>query len=153
MHRHNSTGAIGNGRPPLPSQHRHSYMDGRDHHTMASAAARPDPIRHGSSWQSESNTPQLRSPPQGARVTHLRGPGAAEGLPSQPSPTPPMAPALSTFSFQNAANAMDALTVHCQESNWRWIEGLLLGGSFAYAMGNYEKACEWYSKILSIDPK
>lgn len=50
-----------------------------------------------------------------------------------------------------AASALEQLTKHCEESKWTWIDGILLGGCFAYALGDYQKAQEWYKHILSLD--
>lgn len=52
-----------------------------------------------------------------------------------------------------AQTALESLTVLCKDSSWQWIEGMLLGGSLAYALGEHEKASKWYSLILEIDPK
>ncbi|KAJ4307906.1 hypothetical protein N0V94_009569 [Neodidymelliopsis sp. IMI 364377] len=50
-----------------------------------------------------------------------------------------------------AASALEAITKHCEESNWKWIDGMLLGGCLAYALGDYRKAQNWYKHILSLD--
>jgi tetratricopeptide (TPR) repeat protein len=50
-----------------------------------------------------------------------------------------------------AASALEALTKHCEESKWNWIDGILLGGCFAYALGDYQKAQDWYKHILTLD--
>ncbi|KAF2265969.1 hypothetical protein CC78DRAFT_169874 [Lojkania enalia] len=50
-----------------------------------------------------------------------------------------------------AASALDAVTKHCEESEWHWIDGILLGGCLAYALGDYQKAQEWYKHILTLD--
>jgi tetratricopeptide (TPR) repeat protein len=50
-----------------------------------------------------------------------------------------------------AASALEAITKHCEESKWSWIDGILLGGCFAYALGDYQKAQEWYKHILTLD--
>ena len=50
-----------------------------------------------------------------------------------------------------AASALDAITKHCEESKWNWIDGILLGGCLAYALGDYQKAQEWYKHILKLD--
>lgn len=50
-----------------------------------------------------------------------------------------------------AASALDALTKHCEESKWNWIDGILLGGCLAYALGDYQKAHGWYKHILKLD--
>jgi predicted O-linked N-acetylglucosamine transferase (SPINDLY family)/tetratricopeptide (TPR) repeat protein len=50
-----------------------------------------------------------------------------------------------------AASALDAITNHCEESQWNWIDGILLGGCLAYALGDYQKAKDWYEHILKLD--
>ncbi|KAF2197654.1 hypothetical protein GQ43DRAFT_475249 [Delitschia confertaspora ATCC 74209] len=50
-----------------------------------------------------------------------------------------------------AASALDAITKYCEESKWNWIDGILLGGCLAYALGDYQKAKEWYEHILTLD--
>jgi predicted O-linked N-acetylglucosamine transferase (SPINDLY family) len=134
IQRHNSTGTIGSDRPPLPSQHRHSFIN--DHASRTALLSGAD----AAAWQSEANTP-LRSPPAPHRLVHLRT--GSDALATSHDHLP----------FRNALAALDLLTVFCQESNWTWIEGLLLGGSLAYALADYSKAYEWYSKILKVDPR
>lgn len=57
-------------------------------------------------------------------------------------------------SLINAATAaLDILDRLCQESNWNWTEGMLLSGCLAYGLGDYDKAMNWYLRILSHDPK
>jgi hypothetical protein len=50
-----------------------------------------------------------------------------------------------------AASALESITKHCEESKWSWIDGILLGGCLAYALGDYQKAQEWYKHILTLD--
>ncbi|KAF2998970.1 hypothetical protein E8E13_007239 [Curvularia kusanoi] len=50
-----------------------------------------------------------------------------------------------------AASALEAITKHCEESKWKWIDGMLLGGCLAYALGDYQKAQNWYKHILTLD--
>jgi tetratricopeptide (TPR) repeat protein len=50
-----------------------------------------------------------------------------------------------------AASALEAITKHCEESKWNWIDGILLGGCFAYALGDYQKAQDWYKHIINLD--
>jgi hypothetical protein len=52
----------------------------------------------------------------------------------------------------NASAALDALSELCQESGWQWVDGLLLGGCLAYALADYQKALDWNTTILKIDP-
>jgi len=50
-----------------------------------------------------------------------------------------------------AASALEAVTRHCEQSKWNWIDGILLGGCLAYALGDYHKAQDWYTHILTLD--
>lgn len=52
---------------------------------------------------------------------------------------------------ENAKYALEILTNLCRESEWRWIDGMLLGGCLAYGLEDYQKALDWYTKIVSID--
>jgi tetratricopeptide (TPR) repeat protein len=52
---------------------------------------------------------------------------------------------------RTAASALQALTTHCEQSKWNWIDGILLGGCLAYALGDYKKAQDWYKHILTLD--
>jgi hypothetical protein len=50
-----------------------------------------------------------------------------------------------------AKYALEMLTNLCRESEWSWIDGMLLGGCLAYGLDDYQKALDWYTKIVSID--
>lgn len=56
-------------------------------------------------------------------------------------------------SIDSAKRALDMLTNLCQESGWLWIDGMLLGGCLAYALEDYNKALDWYNKIVAIEPR
>lgn len=45
------------------------------------------------------------------------------------------------------------MTKLCQETDWRWTDGMHLGGCLAYGLGHYQKALRWYKKVLEMDPK
>ncbi|KAK3067082.1 hypothetical protein LTR53_016252, partial [Teratosphaeriaceae sp. CCFEE 6253] len=51
-----------------------------------------------------------------------------------------------------AAVALSYLTRLCQEANWRWTDGMLLGGCLTYGLGNYQQAHRWYTKVIEMDP-
>jgi hypothetical protein len=51
----------------------------------------------------------------------------------------------------NAKSSLEMLSTLCQESNWQWIDGMLLGGCLAYGLGDYHKAMRWYTRILNKD--
>ena len=52
-----------------------------------------------------------------------------------------------------AKAALEMLARLSQESGWQWTDGLLLGGCLAYGLGDYDKALQWYRKVLELDPK
>lgn len=52
-----------------------------------------------------------------------------------------------------AVNAIQLLSELSQNSDWKWTDGMLLGGCLAYGLGEYSKALKWYSKVLSCDQK
>lgn len=53
----------------------------------------------------------------------------------------------------SAASALELLSHLCSESNWEWIDGMLLGGCLAYGLGDYQKATRWYSRIIARDAR
>lgn len=50
-----------------------------------------------------------------------------------------------------AAEALQAITHRCQGSDWNWVDGILLGGCLAYALGDYEKAKSFFERVLVLD--
>ncbi|KAL2074425.1 hypothetical protein VTL71DRAFT_8203 [Oculimacula yallundae] len=75
----------------------------------------------------------------------------SQDMPHYTSPfqTYPLAP-ISPLS--RAREALDMLATLCDESGWHWIDGMLLGGCLAYGLEEYQKALDWYSKIITLDP-
>jgi hypothetical protein len=65
----------------------------------------------------------------------------------------PTVPRVETNHVVNATSALDSLGEICQGADWKWVDGLLLGGCLAYALGDYQTAAEWYTKILDIDAR
>ena len=53
----------------------------------------------------------------------------------------------------DAKAALEMLARLSQESGWQWTDGLLLGGCLAYGLGDYDKALQWYRKVLELDSK
>ncbi|KAK5112214.1 hypothetical protein LTR62_004375 [Meristemomyces frigidus] len=49
--------------------------------------------------------------------------------------------------------ALDIMTKICQDGDWEWTDGMLLGGCLAYGLGSYQQAHRWYSKVLEQDAK
>jgi len=134
-HRHHSSGSIQNQRPSLSSNHRHSMIEGYIQSTPYDRRPKQSPMH------------QSASPPISDRITQLRRGGNGSDV----APGVPYINRQEHYPVQNAVSALDSLTVLCQESGWKWVDGLLLGGSLAYALADYSKAYEWYSKILNID--
>ncbi|MCJ1479047.1 hypothetical protein MMC13_007731 [Lambiella insularis] len=58
---------------------------------------------------------------------------------------------LANRSITDAKAALEMLSRLSRESGWKWIDGLLLGGCLAYGLGDYDKALQWYGKVLAID--
>lgn len=52
-----------------------------------------------------------------------------------------------------ARASLEMLTTLCEQSGWRWAEGILLGGCLHYGLERYEEALEWFKRIVSLDPK
>ncbi|KAL7794981.1 TPR-like protein [Trichoderma ceciliae] len=51
----------------------------------------------------------------------------------------------------NARNSLDMLKSLCEQSNWKWIDGILLGGCLLYGLSKFEDAVEWFSRVLALD--
>ena len=52
-----------------------------------------------------------------------------------------------------ARHALEILDSLCQESNWQWVDGILLGGCLAYGLEQFQAALQWYDRVLTCDPK
>lgn len=51
----------------------------------------------------------------------------------------------------NASASLDVITSLCEQSGWKWTEGMLLGGCLLYALGRYNEAFKWFSRVFAID--
>ncbi|GAB1314100.1 protein O-GlcNAc transferase [Madurella fahalii] len=51
----------------------------------------------------------------------------------------------------NAKASLDILSHLCEQSGWKWVEGMLLGGCLHYGLEHYEKALEWFKRIVNLD--
>lgn len=52
----------------------------------------------------------------------------------------------------NAKTSLDMLTGLCENSDWKWVDGMLLGGCLHYGLEHYEEALEWFRRIIGLDP-
>ncbi|KAL5115120.1 hypothetical protein ACEQ8H_006956 [Pleosporales sp. CAS-2024a] len=148
-----SESATANGVPPI---------ERRSSHTASPTAARPhiSRTRSSSAWSTGGYDPSSAQrlswqhmPQQQPMLPHMSG--------MEPVRTLRRTSGSITSANQHvrheippsmtAASALEAITKHCEESKWNWIDGILLGGCFAYALGDYQKAQDWYKHILVLD--
>lgn len=52
-----------------------------------------------------------------------------------------------------ARSSLDILNSLCEESGWKWIDGMLLGGCLHYGLENYDDALQWFSKVAAVDSR
>ena len=90
----------------------------------------------GSQWNARfSNVPS---------TTHPGGPHKVSYLSSATS---------GNTSVQNASSSLNILRSLCEQSDWKWTEGLLLGGCLLYGLELFNEAFEWFSRISALDPR
>jgi hypothetical protein len=139
--------------PPLERRSSHSSQDtvrrpSLSHSRSSSAwsASGLDPTSQRQSWQympqQHPMLPQLSGMEPVRTLRRISGSVANVHGQSLRHETPPS---------MTAASALEAITKHCEESQWKWIDGILLGGCFAYALGDYQKAQDWYKHILALE--
>ncbi|KAK8065705.1 tetratricopeptide [Apiospora hydei] len=52
-----------------------------------------------------------------------------------------------------AKESADILHNLCEQSGWKWVEGMILGGCLYYGLERYEDALEWFSRVVSLDDR
>ena len=52
-----------------------------------------------------------------------------------------------------ARASLGMLSNLCEQSGWKWVEGMLLGGCLHYGLEHYEEALEWFKRIVNLDAK
>lgn len=55
--------------------------------------------------------------------------------------------------LSNAKACVETLTILCEQSGWRWIDGMLLGGCLHYGLDHYEDALGWFKRIILLDDR
>jgi hypothetical protein len=50
-----------------------------------------------------------------------------------------------------ALASLDILDNLCEQSDWRWIEGMLVGGCLLYGLERYDGALKWFSTVTKMD--
>lgn len=53
----------------------------------------------------------------------------------------------------NARNSLSLLKSLCEQSHWKWVDGILLGGCLLYGLSRFEDAVEWFSRVLALDSR
>lgn len=56
-----------------------------------------------------------------------------------------------TTPLTSAKASIEMLTNLCEQSDWKWIDGMLLGGCLHYGLEHYEQSLEWFQRIISLD--
>lgn len=77
-----------------------------------------------------------------------------QGLASS-DPTPLITPRslVGTLPVANAKSSLEILDSLCEQSGWKWTDGMLLGGCLHYGLERYEDALKWFSRIMAIDSR
>ncbi|KAG5980548.1 hypothetical protein E4U55_003913 [Claviceps digitariae] len=52
----------------------------------------------------------------------------------------------------NAMSSLKILASLCGQSDWKWVEGMLVGGCLQYGLELYNEALESFSRIVAINP-
>lgn len=55
--------------------------------------------------------------------------------------------------LMNAKGALEMLSNLCEQSGWKWVDGMLLGGCLHYGLEHYEQALEWFKRIVNLDAR
>ncbi|KAI0472196.1 glycosyl transferase family 41-domain-containing protein [Xylariaceae sp. FL0804] len=50
-----------------------------------------------------------------------------------------------------ARASVEMLTHLCEQSGWKWIDGMLLGGCLHYGLEHFEQSLEWFQRIVALD--
>jgi hypothetical protein len=53
--------------------------------------------------------------------------------------------------LQRVRTSLEMLSHLCEQSGWKWVDGLLLGGCLHYGLERYDEALDWFSRIVSLD--
>ncbi|KAF1992497.1 glycosyltransferase family 41 protein [Aulographum hederae CBS 113979] len=157
----------GSARTPTDSESRQSVFSTAQSH-RPSGFFNPQQLhtRHenASPYQTPTPWPQPQGPNDHQEASQWPSWHAHGGIGSPMPPTHPpggyhtlrrSTTTISPFPDQSPSSqatiALHHLTELCNESNWTWVDGILLGACLAYALSDYTKSMKWNSKILEID--
>ena len=105
----------------------------------------------------EPSDPDIRTLRYMPEIDKTRAIFNSQSLADQTSATPGLQShhgsrsAETTRSLVKAKVALDAMESLCDSSSDFFTDGMLLAGCLAYGIGSYEKALDWYQKILKKD--
>lgn len=52
-----------------------------------------------------------------------------------------------------ARASLEMLCHFCEQNEWKWTDGMILGGCLCYGVEDYEGALEWFFKVLALYPR
>lgn len=53
----------------------------------------------------------------------------------------------------NSRTCLEVIQNLCEQSDWTWEDGILVGGCLHYALEQYEDALSWFSRLFSLNPR
>ena len=53
----------------------------------------------------------------------------------------------------NARSSLEVLSTLCEQSGWKWVDGILLGGCLHYGLEDYETALQWFTRVVACDSR
>lgn len=54
---------------------------------------------------------------------------------------------------ESARNWLAMLDAICSNYDWKWLDGMLMGGCLLHSLERYEEALEWFGRIIILDSK
>lgn len=76
------------------------------------------------------------------------------GHPTMPMPGPVFGNTIvQKHPVENAKASLEVLSSLCEQTDWKWIDGMLMGGCLLYSLERYEEALEWFKRIVGLDAK
>lgn len=70
-----------------------------------------------------------------------------------PSACPSVIEASPSDPVSSAKRSLEMLTNMCEQSGWKWVDAMLLGGCLLYGLDRYEEALGWFTRITELDAK
>lgn len=52
---------------------------------------------------------------------------------------------------ESAKASLEMLRNLCEQSDWHWVDGMLMGGCLCYSLERYEDGLEWFKRIVILD--